>query len=288
MEHGLRTSPESPPLRLIVLAGQPKGVADPLAERFGESHRCLIPLAGQPMIAHVLRTAMAHPRVESLAICVEREMFAPMWDMLTSMPGRGIVALVEAREHLADSVRDAAGGWEGPVVVTTADHALLTLEAIDAVAEALTRADAAITLVPRDCVEAAHRSAPRRFLSLRDGEFAACDIYGIAGPVAVRAVEAFRGNRGFDRSGSRIRRAAGILGLLLMRGRMLTLAAATELASRKLKLRLCAVVLADGSQAIDVDDHHSYAAARDLLDDRSAGVEEGEAGTGARRVAARA
>lgn len=285
MGQRLSSSAEEPALRLIVLAGQPKRVVDPLAERFGESHRSLIPLAGQPMIAHVLRTAMAHPRIESLAICIEREAFAPVWDVLTRMPGRGIVALVEAREHLADSVRDAASGWDGPLIVTTADHALLTIEAIDAVADALGRADAAITLAPRDCVEAAHRCAPDRFLTLRDGEYAACDIYGIAGPAGIDAVEVFRGNRGFDRSGSRIWRAAGILGLLLMRCRMLTLAAAAEFASRRLKLRLSAVVLSDGSQAIDVDDDRSYAVARDLLENRGLVFADEYVGQDVRRVA---
>ncbi|MCJ2188329.1 NTP transferase domain-containing protein [Novosphingobium beihaiensis] len=257
-------------LRLVVLAGQSKGARDPLAERFGQSHRSLIPLAGQPMIAHVLRTASLHPLVESLAICIEREAFGPVWDVLTRLPGRGTVALVEARAHLADSVRDAVQGWDGPVLVTTADHALLSAEAIDAVAAAMAGADAVIALSPRHCVEAAHRSAPHRFLSLQDGDYAPCDIYGLSGPGAIGAVEVFRGNGVLDRSGARIRRAAGIVGLLLMRCRMLTLAKAITFASRRLGLRLGAVILEDGAQAIDVDDDHSYAAVRDLLESRSA------------------
>lgn len=256
-------------LRLIVLAGQPRGVPDPLAARFGESHRSLIPLAGQPLIAHVLRTAAHHPGVASLAICIEREAFEPVWDVLTRLPGRGSVALVPARDNLADSVRDAAEGWEGPLIVTTADHALLSADAIDAVADALTDADAVIALSPREQVEAAHRSAPRRFLSLREGDYAACDIYGVAGPDAVRAVEVFRGDGGFNRSGARMRRALGIIGMLLLRCRLLTLSAAATLASRHLGMRLATVVLTDGSQAIDVDDDRSYAIARDLLDERA-------------------
>ncbi|MCJ2179262.1 NTP transferase domain-containing protein [Novosphingobium album (ex Hu et al. 2023)] len=255
-------------LRMVVLAGQSKDASDPLAERFGQSHRSLIPLAGQPMIAHVLRTASLHPMVESLAICIEREAFGPVWDVLTRLPGRGTVALVEARANLADSVRDAVQGWDGPVLVTTADHALLSAEAIDAMAAALAKSEAVIALSPRDCVEAAHRSAPHRFLSLRDGDYAPCDIYGLSGPRAIGAVEVFRGNGGFDRSGARIRRAAGVLGLLMMRCGMLTLAGAVELASRRLGLRLGVVVLRDGGQAIDVDDDRSYAVVRDLLESR--------------------
>lgn len=286
----METSPhdpndDEPRLRLIVLAGQRGGNPDPLAERFGKSHRSLIPLAGRPMIAHVLQTAAVHPMVASLAICIEREAFEPVWDVLTRIPGRGSVALVEAREHLADSVRDAARGWEGPLVVTTADHALLSADAIDAVAGALAHADAVIALSPRDRVEEAHRSAPRRYLSLRDGSYAACDIYGVAGPAAIRAAEIFRGNGRFDRSGARIRRAAGLLGLLLLRCRLLTLSAAMALASRHSGLRLAAVVLPDGRQAIDVDDDHSYAVVRDLLSDAAPATDARAAGSGVHRRA---
>lgn len=259
---------DSPALRLIVLAGRNSGAADPLADRFGKSHRSLIPLAGQPMIAHVLHTALHHPRIASLAICVEEEAFEPVWDVLTTLPGRGSVALVAAREDIADSVRDAALGWDGPLLVTTADHALLDGPAIDAVAAALANADAVVALSPRHAVQAAHRAALRPFLGFRDGEYAACDIYGIAGPQALRAVDVFRGSGRLDAMATRVRRACGTLGLLLLRSRLLTLSAAAALASRRLGLRLSAVVLADGGQAFDVDDDRSYAIARDLLEDR--------------------
>lgn len=277
-----RTSPiPSDPasaLRLIVLAGRGGNAPDALAERFGRSHRGLIPLAGQPLIAHVLRTAMAHPRVVSLAICIEREAFEPVWDVLTRLPGRGIVALVPARADIADSVRDAAQGWEGPLIVTTADHALLSAESIDAVLAALERADVVATFSPRAQVVGAHRAAPRRFLSFRDGDYAACDIYGAARPEAVRAVEVFGGTRASDRAGIHLARALGTIGLMLMRCHLLTLSAATARASRHLGLDLAAVVLADGSQALDVNDDRSHAVARDLLDGRNAAAEAGQAG----------
>ena len=260
-------------LRMIVLAGQTRGKTDGLVRRFAQSHRSLIPIAGQPMIAHVLRVASDHPHVASLAICIEREAFGSVWDVLTRLPGRGSVALVPAREELADSVRDAATGWSGPLIVTTADHAMLSTDAIDAVVDALGRADVAVALAPRLNVEAVHSAAPRRFLSFRDGDYAACDLYGIAGPTALRAVEVFRGGS-LDGASARIRRATGLIGLLLVRCRLLTVLGATAMASRHLGLRLSAVVLSDGSQAIDVNDDRSYAVVRDLLDRRSASAVE--------------
>ena len=138
---------------MIVLAGRRLNGPDPLAERFGESHKCLIPLAGRPLIAHVLQTGAHHPRVASLVVCVEPEAFEPIYDVLTRQPGRGTGALVEARNDLADSVRAAAEGWNGPLIVTTADHALLTTASIDAMADALEAADVAFALARREAVE---------------------------------------------------------------------------------------------------------------------------------------
>lgn len=266
--HSPERRDEPKPIRLIVLAGRRRNGPDLLAERFGESHKCLIPLAGRPLIAHVLQTGASHPRVASLAVCVEREAFEPIYDVLTRLPGRGAVALVEARANLADSVRAAAEGWDGPLIVTTADHALLDEASIDEVAEALDTSDVAIALARREAVEAAHPAGHRRYLSLRDGEFAVCDLYGMAGTRALRAVEVFRGDDGFDRSGRRIARATGFIGLVMTLLGLETLASAAHRASRHLALGVRAVVLGDGSQAIDVDDDRTYAVVRDLLDAR--------------------
>ena len=259
------------PLRLVVLAGHGLGPAgtDALAERFGERHRCLIPLAGRPLIAHVLQTAAQHPRVASLAVCVEREAFDPIWGVLTRLPGRGSVALVEAREDIAASVRAAAQDWDGPLLVTTADHALLSAEAIDAMADALEGCDVTFALARREAVEAAHPSALRSYLSLRDGAFATCDLYGMAHTRFVDAVEVFRGARIGGRESARILRAIGFVGLALVKLGVESLSGAVVRASRRMGLRVRAVILPDGTQAIDVDNDRTYAIVRDLLGDVS-------------------
>ena len=44
------------PVTIIVLAGQRAGVVNSLAARAGVSHKCLAPIRGRPLIAHVLDT----------------------------------------------------------------------------------------------------------------------------------------------------------------------------------------------------------------------------------------
>ena len=61
------------PVIAIVLAGQRRGGANPLAVRAGVSHKCLAPIAGIPLIAHVLATLTALPAVKEIRVSVEPE-----------------------------------------------------------------------------------------------------------------------------------------------------------------------------------------------------------------------
>jgi GTP:adenosylcobinamide-phosphate guanylyltransferase len=252
------------PLRVVVLAGGKAG-ADPLARAHGMSHRCLIPLAGRPLVAHVLQTAALHPAVESLAVSVEREAFGGLFDVLSQLPGRGIVKLVEARENLVDSVLAAAHDWDGPLLITTADHALLSTGSIDVLIEALGTADVAVAMATREAVLATNPDAAPQFHDFADAAYASCNLYAVAGPDALRAAEVFRGGGRFAGNAWRILRAFGPMSLILLRLRAVTLGGAMERVSRRLGLRIAPVVLDDGSQALDVDDAQTHGVAEALL-----------------------
>ncbi|WP_404482467.1 NTP transferase domain-containing protein [Novosphingobium sp. BL-52-GroH] len=252
------------PLRVIVLAGGKAGT-DPLAQAFGMSHRCLVPLGGRPLVAHVLQTAAIHPAVESLAVSVEREAFDGLFDVLSQLPGRGIVKLVEARENLVDSVLAAAHDWDGPLLITTADHALLSAASIDAMIAALEKAQVAVAMAPREAVLATNPGGAPSFHEFAEAAYAACNLYAVTDPEALRAAEVFRGGGRFAGNAWRVLRAFGLADLILLRFRAITLAGAMQRVSRRLGLRIVPVILDDGSQAIDVDDAQTHAAAEGLL-----------------------
>lgn len=253
------------PLRVVVLAGQRRGSVNPLAERFGMTHKCLVPLHGKPLISHVLRTLMGHARVASIVVSVERDAFEDIYEIVAGMRGHGCVRLAEARDNIADSVLAAAGDWEGSVIVTTADHALLRTNAVDAVADALERADAAVAMARRGDVLAAHPEAQRRFYEFSDDAYSNCNLYGLSGQKALHAAEVFREGGQFAKSAMRIVRAFGAINLLLLRFRVVSLATGLGRISRRLGLRIDAVILNDGTQAIDVDNDRTYAVVDELL-----------------------
>jgi GTP:adenosylcobinamide-phosphate guanylyltransferase len=245
--------------RLIVLAAQRPGIADPLAAAFGVSHKCLVPVCGKPLIAHVLGTIAAHRKVDGIRVSIEPAQFGTIDAIARRVDPSGRIACVASADNLADSVMAAATGAVGPIIITTADNALLTPTAIDAMLEALKGdTDVAIAMAPRDAVLAAHPNGQRRFYRFRDDAYSNCNLYGLSGTHALAAAEIFRGGGQFAKKAKRIVAAFGLVNLILLRLRVCSLAGGLARISGRIGLRIVPVVLRDGRNAIDVDNERTH------------------------------
>ncbi len=254
------------PLRVIVLAAQRPGAADPLAERFGVSHKCLVPIGGRPLIAHVIATLQRHPSIGEIVISVEPTAFGAIGGALPpSRSNDPPVRFAAAWDTITDSVGVAAAGHEGPLLITTADNVLLAHDSIEAVLAGLKSNDAVVAMTTREAVLAAHPEGQRRFYEFRCGAYSNCNLYGLAGSQALKAAEAFRSGGRFAKNAGRIVRAFGLTNLILLRLRLITLQSGLARISRRIGVRIAPVVLADGTQAIDVDNDRTYAIAETLL-----------------------
>lgn len=253
--------------RVIVLAAQRPGVIDPLAEEFGVSHKCLVPVAGRPLIAHILQTLVRHPSVGDIRISVEPDLFDEIGRIAGALrEGAPHIRCVASADNLADSVIAASQGAYGPVIVTTADNALLTPGAIDAMVATLSDgADVALAMTTQAAVLAAHPDGQRRFYRFADESYSNCNLYGLLVPDALGAAEIFRGGGQFAKKAKRIVDAFGLFNLLLLRLRIVSLRTGLGRVSRRLGLRIAPVILADGRNAIDVDNSRTHAIVSQLL-----------------------
>lgn len=251
----------------IVLAAQRAGRVDPLAEAAGLSHKCLAPIAGRPLIGHVVAALRATPGLDRLRILVEPEMFAAIEAALprASLP----VEFVAAAPTLADSVFAGADGVDQPMLVTTADNVLLTPGAASKMIATLrSGVDVALAMANKAAVLAAHPEGQRRFYRFSDDEYSNCNLYAFAGPKALAAAETFRSGGQFAKKPMRLLMAVGPVNLLLMLLGRLSLRGALGRLGRRFALRIEPVVLADGAHAIDVDNERTYRVASLLLDKR--------------------
>jgi GTP:adenosylcobinamide-phosphate guanylyltransferase len=275
MVAGMPDTPATRPLIAIVLAGQRRGAINALAARAGVSHKCLVPIAGRPLIAHVLATLTALPDLAEIRISVEPDAEAGLRPVLAPFEAAGArIRLVPAEGRLADSLVAAAGEDSGPFLVTTADNVLLTPEAVAQVRAALADADGVAAMARKASVLAAHPEGQRNFDRFRDDEYANCNVYALANRKAIDAgAQVFRGGGQFMKSVWRMIAAFGLHNIVLLRMGAFSRERAMRRLSRRLGLVVKAIEFTDGALAVDVDNERTYRVCEELLAKRAESAE---------------
>lgn len=261
-------------LTVLVLAGERDGRIDPLAEAAGVSLKALSPVAGRPMIAHVLDALAASHRVDQVRISINAGSGLERLAEAQSLAAAGRLTLVPSRRNLVDSVLDALDGAAFPVLIVTADSALISPEHIAAfdIAARRSGAEVAVALARRESVLAAHPDGQRKFYKCSDGAFSNCNMYWIGEASALRAAELFRSGGQFVKHPLRVVGALGLSGvveILRFRFGLSALDAAFRRLSKRLGLRILPIELSDGAAAIDVDHARSLRVTEEVLAWRS-------------------
>ena len=251
----------------LVLAGRREGAIDPLATAFGVEDKCLVPIAGQPLIVHVLRALSASPLVSRIIVSINDPNLLADLPIARELERAGRLVPMKAKYNLAESIFAAAEGIDFPLLITTADNVLFTQHAVAEMQDQAQheRADAAVAFSRRDNILAAHPNGQRRFYKFADDAYSNCNCYWIRDADALSAAEVFRSGGQFSKHPMRIANAFGILNLVRFRLGLGSLANAFERFSRRLGLELRPVIFADGALAIDVDNLRTHLIAEELL-----------------------
>lgn len=257
------------PVTVIVLAAQRTGVVNPLAARAGVSHKCLVPICGKPLIAHVMDVLTTLPAIRAIRVVLEPEGQVAVTPVLDEYRARGIpIELIDSDPNVLESTLLATKGEDGPFVITPADNVLLTHAAFEQLRRSLAQCDANLAVTTRDRVWAAHPQGQRGFYEFRDGGYANCNLFGIANRRGLASAEVFREGGQFMKNKGRMVRAFGLFNILLMRSGLITFAQGMRLFSRRFGMKLEHVLFEDGSLAIDVDNERTYAIAEWILGQR--------------------
>lgn len=95
----------------VILAGRRSGIHDPLAVAADVPLKCLVPVAGKPLIDHVLSAVISSPSVSAIRIVVH-DIDLMEGHLAQSFPSPDKpITLVPAAHDLVDSVK--AGGKDG-------------------------------------------------------------------------------------------------------------------------------------------------------------------------------
>lgn len=231
--------------KALVLAGS-RGGADPVAAYGGASHKALIRLDGETLLARVVASLRA-AGAERVAVVSSHP------DVRAEIARLGAEALDEAAGPSL-SVRTGAEALGTPLVVTTADHALLEAEWVRRfLADAPADADVAVLVAARATVEAAAPGTKRTWLKLADGHWSGCNLFWLANDRALAVIDLWRR---VEAERKRPWRMAGILGpgmlLRYVSGRLSLRGAATRL-GQLAGVRAAVVETSYGLASVDVD-----------------------------------
>jgi GTP:adenosylcobinamide-phosphate guanylyltransferase len=265
------SSPSGRPFPVVLLAGKRDGRVDPLAAAAGVSHKCLVPVAGVPLVSHALEALALCPDVSAIYVSTDDAGVIDAVPIARELQVAGRLAVVPAFGNLVDSVSAAIRACGAPALVTTADNALLTPAAVRAFAAAAAAegADVMIGFARRHDVLAAHPEGQVRFYEFSDDAYSSCNLFWLANERSLAAAESFRAGGQFAKHPGRILGAFGAWNLLLFQLRLRDLSATLRALSRRFGLRIAPHVVKDGAVAIDVDNERTRRVAAELLELRA-------------------
>jgi GTP:adenosylcobinamide-phosphate guanylyltransferase len=229
----------------LILAGSRGGV-DPVAGYAGVTHKALILLDGKTLLARVAQ-ALRDAGATRIAVSVSDDA------VRAEATALGLIVL-DAAAGPSLSVRQGIEALGTPLLVTTADHALLQPEWITRfLADVPAQADVAVLLARRDVIEAAAPGTRRTYLRFADGAWSGCNLFHFATARSVAALDLWAQVEADRKRPWRIVRRLGMGTLLRYMSGRLTLVGAVAHLGRLAGLAAAAVATPFGLAAVDVD-----------------------------------
>jgi GTP:adenosylcobinamide-phosphate guanylyltransferase len=255
----------------VVLAGT-RGEGDALATARGVRHRALLDVAGTPMLVRVVRCLRETGRIERLLVSIDEPEAIASVPELAALAREGALGVHRSLASPSRSVLDLLDRLPParPVLITTADHALLTPEMVTHFLDAAdaSGADVVAGVVRREVIEARFPETRRTWLRFRDADVSGANLFAFRTPDAKRAAEFWQRAESFRKRPWRLVAAFGPVALTAFVLRRLDLAAAAERASRAFGARAQVVALPFAEAAIDVDRPADHELATRILEAR--------------------
>lgn len=233
----------------IVLAGSRPG-PDPLLSGSGASTKALLPVAGKPMLVHVVTALRASPHVGPITILAQNSAELAAEPMLAGVDG---LRFADSGQGISSSLAAALPDNDAPVLVTTADNVLLTPSMIAEFVAGAADSDVAVAMVERQVLLARYPESQRTWLKFRGGWWSGANLFRLRGRRVLPLLD-FWGRIERDRKkGLKIMAAFGpwlLLGAIL---RLLTIDQAVARAGRRFGLDARVVAMQQAEACIDVD-----------------------------------
>ncbi|MCZ6530463.1 MAG: nucleotidyltransferase family protein [Chloroflexi bacterium] len=240
----------------VVLAGD-RTPDDPVARAAGVSCKALVPVAGTPMVMRVLGALDLARDVGARMLCGPSRTAVDEHADLKALIESGAVQWMEPQATPSTSASTAMDSLSepGPVLLTTADHALLTAPVIDYFcSEARAKGcDLVVALARYELVASAYPGVRRTALRLRDGGYCGCNLFAFLTPPARAAAAFWRRVEHQRKQPLRLITTLGWIAVFRYLTGQLSLGEGLARLSRRMGLSVEVVMLPFPEAALDVD-----------------------------------
>jgi len=233
----------------VLLAGSRPG-RDAFAEQFGTDLKALIPVGGEPMVRRPVRALLESPGIGKIFVLSQ----APE-RISEVLPEDPRIVIRESQGTIAETIENLILNHiaDFPMLVTTADHALLDEPMVaEFIAEA-EGADLAIGVVERRALLARLPQTKRTWIGFRGGAYSGANLFALGSIKTLAAIEQWRSVEQDRKKGWRVLSALGPVLLLGAFLRLRTLDQSVTAMARRLGMTARAVVLSNPLAAVDVD-----------------------------------
>ena len=244
----MQKSPDQTWSTLVLAAG--RGPNDPMAKAWGVANKCLIPVAGVPMVRRVWEALASSGRIGATRISIEDAELLPWPELRAAALPAGASAPQSAIMAITSS-----GALEYPVLITTGDHALLTPEMVRhfcSGAEAA-GADFVAGVARAEVILEAYPQSVRTFFNLGADRISGCNLFAVMNPSGLKLLERWQYLEHVRKKPWRLVGAFGMSALVEFALGRLNLDRALAHVSRRIGLTVRAVCMPFAEAAIDVD-----------------------------------
>ncbi len=245
----------------VVLAGSRPG-RDAFAEQFGTDLKALIPVGGVPMVRRPVDALLASAQIGKILVLAQ----AP--DRIAAkLPDDARIEVRASKSTIAETMVDVLADPETkwPLLVTTADHALLEAQTIDEFIQGAAGTDIAIGVVERANLLARLPGTRRTWLKFRGGAYTGANLFALKSPAVRPAIELWRSVEQDRKKAWRVISLLGPAALLCVALRLASLDKLFLQLGRSLGLTIKAVRLSNPLAGVDVDKAEDHALAEAIL-----------------------
>ncbi|MGY4494419.1 nucleotidyltransferase family protein [Pseudomonas sp. TE3610] len=261
--------PSEPPRFDALVLGADRHGDDPVAALGAAGCKALTPIAGQPMLHRVLGA------LDDSTLVGQVTLIGPALPLLEQDAHVRSLILSERVSFLEPQATPATSVCHGlakrhhrPLLVTTADHALLRGDIVNYFLEqaATLECDVAVAVTPLPVVLQRFPGTARTAIRLKGGPYCGSNLFAFLTPEGARVAEYWKGmEEARKRPRHVIARALGPLATVRYLLGELTLEHALAQLSRALGVRVGAVTMPFAEAAVDVDSANDFALVEQTL-----------------------